>query len=184
MSIADLLRQYAGGQANVAPDQAEQHFDQVAGQVPREALGDSVAQALRSDQTPELPAIIGDLFGKANPEQRAGMLNQVLSALGPAVLSGAAGGILGQVLGGARERAAPAGPLPGAAQTPQVTPEQARTITPEQVQSITAQAEAHHPGIVDKLGQFYAQHPDLVKKLGAAALTVVLANLASRNRNS
>ncbi|HEU4374411.1 MAG TPA: hypothetical protein VFS02_13020, partial [Telluria sp.] len=55
---------------------------------------------------------------------------------------------------------------------------QASTMTPQQVQEIAAKAEQHNPGIVDKMGDFYAQHPQLVKGLGGAALALVLGHMA------
>jgi hypothetical protein len=51
-------------------------------------------------------------------------------------------------------------------------------MTPEQVQQIAAQAEQHNPGIVDRMGDFYAEHPTLVKTLGGAALAIALGHMA------
>jgi hypothetical protein len=90
--------------------------------------------------------------------------------MGPGLLSSLAGGALGN-LGGL-------GGLLGGGSQPQVTPEQASQMTPEQVQQIAAQAEQHNPGIVDRMGDFYAEHPTLVKTLGGAALAIALGHMA------
>ncbi|MCS0588794.1 hypothetical protein ACFQ09_24435 [Massilia norwichensis] len=161
--LGNMLQQYLGGAANANPAQAENDFDHVSQNVPREDVARGVTQALRSDQTPPFPQMVGNMFGNSNPDQRAGMLNQLLASVGPALLSGGAGGILGNLLGGGQNR---------------VTPEQASQISPDQVTQIAAQAEQHNPGIVDQMGDFYAQHPTLVKTLGGAALAIALGHLA------
>jgi hypothetical protein len=161
--LGNMLQQYLGGGVNANPAQAENDFDRVSQNVPREDVARGVTQALRSDQTPPFPQMVGNLFGNSNPDQRAGMLNQLLASVGPALLSGGAGGILGNLLGGGQNR---------------VTPEQASQLSPDQVTQIAAQAEQHNPGIVDHMGDFYAQHPTLVKTLGGAALAIALGHMA------
>ena len=91
--------------------------------------------------------------------------NQLLAGIGPGVLASLAGGSLRNVFQGNQAPTT-------------ITPEQARQITPEQVQEIAAGAEQHNPGIVDKMGDFYAQHPALVKGIGGAALAIVLGHIA------
>jgi hypothetical protein len=60
----------------------------------------------------------------------------------------------------------------------QITPEQASQLTPEQVQQIAEKAEQENPGVVERMGDFYAQHPNVVKGLGGAALAIALAHMA------
>ena len=171
MSFMDILKQYAQpNPANAATSAT--HFDQVAQSAPPEQVGKGVAAAFRSDQTPPFADMVGQLFGQSNGPQRAGVLNQLLGSLNPAMLSGLGGGVLGRLLGGADT---------GGAAAPAVTPAQASQLTPQQVQEIAAQAEKQDPGIVDKLGSFYAQHPDVVKGLGGMALAVILGKMASRD---
>jgi hypothetical protein len=67
----------------------------------------------------------------------------------------------------------------GAMAAPQLTPEQASQLSPDQVQEIAEKAEQENPGVVDRMGDFYAQHPNLVKGLGGAALAIALAHMAS-----
>ena len=38
-------------------------------------------------------------------------------------------------------------------------------------------------GVLDKVGNFYAQHPQLVKTLGSAAVAIALAGVSSRMRS-
>lgn len=171
MGFLDILQHYAQGAA--APERADQHFDQVAREAPPELVGQGIAEALRSDSTPPLSEMVGQLFGQSNPQQRAGLLNELTRSLGPTVLSSIAGGALGRVLGGAGA-AVPAG-------APSVTPAQASQITPEQASEVAAQAEAHDPSIAERIGGFYAQHPQVVKALGGVALAIALGHMARRN---
>lgn len=165
--LGNLLQQYAN--ANPAnPGQAEQDFDQVAQNAPQTDLAQGVTEAFRSDQTPPFPQMVGQLFGNSDGSQRAGMLNQLIGSIGPGVLSSIAGGALGSLFGRGNNASA----------TPQITADQASTMTPQQVQEIAEKAEQHNPGIVDKMGDFYAQHPQLVKGLGGAALALVLGHMA------
>lgn len=156
MSIFDILSQVVGGAS------AEQHFDNVAAQAPTEVLGKGLAEAFRSDQTPDIGSMVGQLFGNSTGSQQAGMLNQVLATLGPAVLSGLAGGVVGRMM------------TPGASQ---ITPEQASELSPQQVQDIVHEANQQSPGLADQLGSFYAEHASLIKTLGGAALAIAMVKM-------
>lgn len=164
MNIMDILKQYAD-----RPTDTQTDFDEVARQVPADVLGNGIAQAFRSDQTPSFGNMIGSLLGGSNPQQRAGLLNQLIGAVGPALLSGVAGGALGRLLQGAR----------GAAQ-PNLTPSDAEQLSPQQVQEIAVAAEKQDPSVLDKVGAYYAQHPELVKILGGTALAIALGQMATR----
>ncbi|PQO93708.1 hypothetical protein C5614_22400 [Massilia phosphatilytica] len=158
------MQQYLGGaNPNVNPAQAENDFDHVAQNVPRATVAQGVTQALRSDQTPPFSQMVGQLFGNSNPDQRAGMLNQLLANIGPSVLASVAGGSLGNLLGADQAR---------------VSPEQANQVSPEQVQELAAKAEQQNPGVVERMGDFYAEHPTLVKAIGGAALAIALGHMA------
>jgi len=160
-NLGNLLNQYLGGGAN--PAQAENDFDHVAQNSPLAALAQGVTQALRSDQTPPFGQMVGQMFSNGNPEQRAGMLNQLLANINPGLLSSVAGGIFGNLAGGDQAR---------------VSPEQAAQLSPQQVQELAAKAEQQNPGIVERMGDFYAQHPTLIKTIGGAALAVALGAMA------
>jgi hypothetical protein len=46
------------------------------------------------------------------------------------------------------------------------------------VQELAAKAEQQNPGIVERMGDFYAEHPTLVKAIGGAALAIALGHMA------
>jgi hypothetical protein len=165
--LGNMLQQYLDGGANADTTQAADDFERVAQAAPRETVAQGLSQALRSDQTPPFSQMVGQMFGQGSPDQRAGMLNQLLGSLGPGLLSSVAGGALGHLFGG------------GGGQPPaRITPDQAAQLSPDQVQDIAAKAEQHNPGIVDRMGDFYSDHPDLVKAVGGAALAIALGHIA------
>jgi hypothetical protein len=170
MSLLDILQQYAGGRAPEGAD-VHAHFDQVAKQTPPQVLGGGIAEAFRSDDTPPMGQMVGQLFDRSDPQQRAGALQQIIQAIGPAALSSIAGGALGRIFGNLGG---------GVAATPAVTPQQAQQVSPQDVSVAVEQAEKKDPSLADRLGAFYAQHPDLVKGLGATALAIALGRLHSR----
>ena len=165
MDLQSILAQYAGMAA--PKDNTADHFDTAAGQLPDHVVGQGVADAFRSDQTPAFGSLIGNLFRQSNGEQKAGLLNHLIGSLGPGALSQiAGGGALANVLGGAKT----------------ISPEQAQNVSPELVQQMATHAQKADPSIVDRASAFYAQHPTLVKTLGAAALSIVMSKMAQRQR--
>ena len=167
MGLIDILSQYANaGAASAPPANVEDHFDQAARESDPASLGGGIAAALRSDATPAFGQSVGDMFGKSNPQQQAGVVNQLIQALGSGALSGVAGGILGRILGDT-----PAG------STPTVTPAQASQLSPGDVSAIATHARVQDDSVVDKVSSFYAQHPTLVKTLGAAGLAIALGHM-------
>ena len=169
--IGGLLQQYTGAQANQAPQTVDSDFDQFTQAAPQSALADGLAAAFRSQQTPPFPNMLAQLFGQSGGQQRAGILNMLISTLGPTLVSqmltrGGASGLAG---------------LLGSGQT-SVSPQQAEQVPPEVVQQIAEQAESKDPSVVDTLSNFYAQHPTLIKTLGGAALTIALAHIANRQQ--
>ena len=170
MGLLDILQQYVGN-AGATAGQTEAHFDEVAQHASPSDLGSGIAAALRSDATPPFGQIVGNLFGQANSQQQAGMLNQLVQALGPAALSGVAGGVLGRMFGNS-----------GAATT--ITPDQASKLSPDDVAAIAAHAEKQDPSVIDRLSSFYAEHPTLVKSIGVAALGIAMRHMGSRQQAS
>lgn len=206
--IGNILQQYGGGgvNPNQPPDDIEQHFDQVAQNSPNDDLADGLSEAFRSNQTPPFPSMVGQLFGQADSNQRAGMMNQLLAALGPAVISsmlnrgaggggqgglGGLGGMLGGLgagLGGGAQGGGLGGILGGllngssGQQQMQVRPEDVERMRPEEFEELARHAERENPGIVDQMSRFYAQNPGLVKALGGAALAIALGKMSQRGR--
>lgn len=170
MSLMDILQRYHDATAARPPETADADFDHVSGQAPQEVLGQGLGDAFRSDDTPPFEDMVSRLFGQSNGVQRAGMLNQLLRTLGPAVISAIGSGVLSRI----------GRPSPGG--IPQVTPEQASQLSPEDVKEIAAKAREHDPSVLDKVGGYYAQHPQLVKTLGSAALAIAMAGMSNRMR--
>ncbi|HEX8091490.1 MAG TPA: hypothetical protein VF762_21735, partial [Blastocatellia bacterium] len=159
--LGGLLEQYTGVGASQAPSTVHDDFDQFAQVAPSGTLADGLSAAFRSDQTPPFGQMVGHLFGQSNGHQRAGILNTLISTLGPTLVAQllarrGAQGLAGLLTGGRR----------------QVTPEEAQQVPPEAVEEIAAQAEKKDPSVIDTLSNFYAEHPTLVKTLGGAALAI------------
>lgn len=174
--IGGMLQQYSGANANQAPQTVHDDYDQFAQAAPQSAIAEGLSAAFRSNETPPFGNMVAQMFGNANGQQRAGILNSLIAAAGPALLSQimSRGGSGGGGLSGL------AGLLGGGQQ--QVTPEQAEQVSPEAVQEIAAQAEQKDPSVVDQLSNFYSEHPTLVKTLGGAALTIALAKIAQQQQ--
>lgn len=166
MGLMDILQQYAG-----RPTDTETDFNEVAPQVPPDVLGDGLAHAFKAEQTPPFGNMVGQLFGHSNAQQRAGLLEQLIRTVGPAVLANIGGGAFGKL---ARGSAA------GGDATPTISAAEAAKITPDQVREIAAEAEKKDPSVLDRIGGFYGQHPEVVKVLGGAALAIALGQMANR----
>ena len=156
MALLDTLQQILANATNPDP----KHVDQLSREAPKDQLGAGVADALRSDQTPALGETLSALFANASPQDRADILNMLTEKFG----AGALGGVADGALAGHEGR-----------NTPMVDTTKASQITPAQVRDVAVAAEQGEPGILDRIGGFYAEHPDLVKTLGAGALMVALA---------
>lgn len=169
--IGNLLKQYSSGGAAAAPaPDVHSHFDQVAQAAPAGSIADGLSAMFNSDKTPAFGQMLSQLFNNSSGDQKAGVINQILSSVPPGtlttLLSGAGlAGILGQG-------------------TTQVTPEQAQKLSPEAVQQLATQAHNADPSIVDSVSNFYAQHTTLVKTLGGAALTIALAKVAEKQKQA
>ena len=157
MGLLDVLNQLTS-----AGSVSEQHFDQAAQAAPLDVLGSALAGAFRSDETPPIGNMVGQLFGNSNAQQQAGLINQILAAVGPAAAASVAGGVLGRILS------------PGASK---VTADQASQLTPDEVQEVVTHAHTANPDLAEQLGNFYAQHSGLIKTLGSAALLVAMTKM-------
>jgi hypothetical protein len=113
--------------------------------------------------------MVSGLFGQSSPDQKAGLLNQILASLPPGTaqaLAGAGGmGALQSLLTGNK-----------------VTPQQASEVPPHEVETLAKQAAKKDPTIVDKAAGFYAQHPQLVKGIGVAALGLLMSRISQTRR--
>ncbi len=169
MGWADAIRDLMGGGAAGGAAQApaipnpEQTFQQAAQQAPPQVVGAGLAEAFRSNQTPSFPEMVSTLFSHSNPDQRAGLLSRLMSAAGPAALSGPLAGLL------------------GGNTTGQVTPQQASQVSPAAVQELAQHAQNGNPSIVDEVGHFYSQHPQVVQALGGLALSIAIQHMVRRS---
>ena len=171
--VGDLLRQYTSGGAAAAAQPAPDvhaHFDEVAQAAPPSVLAEGLTAAFNSDKTPAFGQMLSTLFNNSTGDQKAGIVNHLLSSVSP--------GALTQLL----SSAGLAG-LMGSGST-QLTPEQAQKLSPEVVQQFATHAQKANPSVVESVSNFYAQHTTLVKTLGGAALTIALAKVAERQRQA
>lgn len=163
--LVGMFEQYRGASAANPPQNVQQDYQQAAQSVPSSHLADALSEAFHSAETPPFAQMIGTLFSKSNPQQRAGLLSQLLSSVGPGVLaSGGLGSLAGLLHGG----------------NPQVSPEQANQVSPDAVKQLAEHAEKQNPSIIEQASQFYAQHPTLVQALGAGSLALIMSHLSRR----
>jgi hypothetical protein len=164
-AISDIVSRYSGAQGGTASAPADPHQDyrNIAQTAPPQVMADALAHAFRSDQTPSFPEMVSSLFCASNPEQRAGMLNQLIAAIGPAALANVPG--LNDLVKSSGQS---------------VTPQSVSKISAEQVQQVATDAQRSNPSIVDQVSSFYAQHPNVVRALGSAAITIAIQHIARR----
>jgi hypothetical protein len=165
-ALEDIFQRYRGqaGGAAAAPENPHQDFQQVTQAAPPNVIASGISQAFHSDQTPPFPEMLANLFSHSDPNQRAGLLNQLLKSVEPAALAALPGlaGLSSLLRGGT------------------ITPDQASQILPGQVQQMAAHAERQNPSVVDKVSGFYAQHPEVMKAAGGLALTIALQHMLKR----
>jgi hypothetical protein len=169
--LGGLLKQYTSGGAvaQPAPD-VHAHFDQVAQAAPASAIAEGLTAAFNSDKTPAFGQMLSTLFNNSTGDQKAGMINKLLSSVNPSTLT--------QVLSGAGLAG-----LMGEGNA-QLTPDQAQKLSPEAVQQLATHAQKSNPSVVETVSTFYSQHTTLIKTLGGAALSVALAKVAERQRQT
>lgn len=183
-AFRDILDRYDARDARAVPDTIEDDFDQVAPALPADALSDGLAAAFRADETPEFAQMTSQMFGRAGGAQKAGILNNLIAAVGPAVLqqilgrrqasaagtpapapSGGLGDLLGRVLRGGGD---------------EVRPEEAEQVDPRDVEDLAREAEKKDPSVIDKISRVFAEQPQLLKTLGGIALAIALGRVAQR----
>lgn len=168
MQLADLVGifdQYRNASVTNPPQSVQQDYQRAAEAVPPSHLADALSEAFRSGETPPFSQMISNLFANSSPDQRAGILNHLLGAVGPRALGSFGFGSLGGLLRGTNAS---------------VSPEQANQVSQEDVQLLAAHAEQQNPSIIDHAGQFYSQHPKLVQALGAGSLALIMSHLSRR----
>ena len=165
-NLSNIASQLASGNASAAD--VHSTYDQVAHAVPQGELADGLSAAFRSDQTPPFEQMVTGLFNQSSPDQKAGLLNQLIAALG----SGGAAQVLASTGG--------LGGLAGMLSGGRVTPQQAEQVPPQAVEVLAQQAAKKDPSIIDRAAGFYAQHPTLVKAIGVGALAFLMSKISKR----
>lgn len=163
--IGTVLQRYQGTSASSAPQSAADDFTKVADLAPASAISDGLAAAFHSQSTPSFGEMIAQLFAQSDGAQRAGILNHLLAAAGPAATA----------LG------IPASLHPPGGARAEAVPEETQQLSPEAVQRLAEEAQKRDPSIVQTASAFYAQHPTLVKSLGVGALAVIMSHLSQRH---
>jgi len=167
MSILDQLGGILNQYSSPTPPQenATEHFQQVATQVPRSQLGGLLSSIFESPETGSFGDNISQMFSRSDPQQKAGILNRLLQAAGGAgALSN-----LGLNLPG----------LGSGADVP-VSPSQAQQVSPATVKEMADHAQQQNPGIVEQAGEFYSHHPQLVQALGTGVAIWAMQKLLNR----
>ena len=171
MGLMDELGSLAKQLSSGSVSEADLHgmYDRAAQALPQGSLSSALSHTFQSDQTPPFQQMLASLFQNSSPDQKAGMLNQLIASLGPGALAalGSAGGL---------------GALTGMLGGGNVTPQQAQQVSPQQVQVLAENAAKKDPSIVDKAASFYAQHPTLVKTIGAGALALLMSRMSAARR--
>jgi hypothetical protein len=168
MDLMDLLGHYAR-HPNQPPPHVFDDFDRVAQEAPPEEISHGLEEAFRSDATPPFEQMVGQLYERSDPQQRAGLLQEILASLGGGMAGGAAGGALGDI-------------LRNVVRGNRVSPEEARQIPAEKVEAATREAADRNPSLIERVSRFYAQPPQLVHTLWQAALGIALTQMARRRK--
>ena len=164
-AISGILQKYTNADPSQASQDVHQHFDAVSQAAPQGVLAKGISAAFNSDQTPAFGQMVANLFNQSSPDQKAGMLSQLLTSAGPGVTALLASkGLSGLVNS-----------------TGQVDPQAASQISADTVAEVASHAQEQNPSIVDTISGFYAQHPTLVKALGATALSIAMAKVSQRS---
>ena len=169
--LGGILERYAAAPQGQPSASTHEDFDKLTQAAPASVVADGLAAAFRSEATPPFAQMLAQLFGRSPGPQQSNTLNALISVLGPPVAA--------QLL--SRHGAeVPAASLRQGQQD--VPPDSAAQVSPQAVEKMAAEAEKKDPSIVDRISQLYAQQPQLVKTLGAAALSVVMAQVLQRQR--
>src|SRR6185436_18820347 len=134
MDLMDLLGHYAR-HPNQPPPHVFDDFERVAQEAPEE-ISHGLEEAFRSDATPPFEEMVGHLYERSDPQQRAGLLQEILQSLGGGMAGGAAGGALGNI-------------LRNAVRGNRISPEEARQIPANEVEAATREAAERNPSLIE-----------------------------------
>ena len=79
MGLMDVLGRYAQ-QSHQPPPDVLGDFHRVAQEAPPGVLSEGLEDAFRAETTPPFEQMVGQLFGRSNPQQRSGLLKEILGS--------------------------------------------------------------------------------------------------------
>ena len=166
--LKGVLDQYSGASADQPPQNVHEHFDQAARNAPQDTLADGISHAFQSNQTAPFHQMVSQLFANGNPQQRTGLLNELLSAASTSGIQAGGSGLSGlaSLFKGGNTN---------------ITPQQAQQVSPQQVEQLAQHVNNNNPSAIDRISGFVSQHPGWFKTLGAGALTVAMAKMAEHH---
>ena len=154
MGLLDALSQIANAiSQNSQPQQS--HVDEIVRDAPRDTVREGLREAFDAGDTPSMGEQVGQMFGQSSNQQQAGLINQVIQALGPAAAAALAGGVLQKVM------------KPG---EQQVDADAVAQLSPTEVTQVVNEAQQQQPELSQRLSEFYADNSGLIKALGCVAL--------------
>lgn len=140
MSLLDVIVGMSKAAASGERDQSVEADDHVEKATLPQAFGDST----------DLGDLVGSLFANSSDTQKQGLINQVMSMLGPQGSE-----IAADSLG--------VSPAEGASE---YSEQDAANISPEQVRALIEKARPFAPDLADRLGGFYSENQDLLHSVG------------------
>ena len=167
MGLLDTLTQIVNAASQNSQPQ-QQQVEELQ-QAPADVLSQGLREAFDSKDTPSIGNLVGQMFGQSSNQQQAGLINQIIQAVGPAAATALAGGVLQKVL------------KPG---SDQVEAADVAQLSADEVTSVVNEAQAQRPELSQQLSEFYSQHSGLIKALGGVALlaaAIKMKQYAERN---
>ncbi len=116
--------------ASSQPQQS--HVDEIVRDAPRDTVREGLREAFDAGDTPSMGEQVGQMFGQSSNQQQAGLINQVIQALGPAAAAALAGGVLQKVM------------KPG---EQQVDADAVAQLSPTEVTQVVNQAQQQQPEV-------------------------------------
>lgn len=166
--IGGLLQHYVSMSPEQAPSVTSDDFVKVADVVPRQPLAESLADALRSNQTPALGSVAVNMFEHLSNHDKKLLLDTLVTPI-------PVGSLLGLL-----HRCRISDQMSAAMADGELSSNEAATIEPDVVRLIAACAEQHDNRILERVSEILAERPSLAKDLGPGALAVALESLSHR----
>lgn len=165
MSVLDqlsgLFNSVASG--NLSEQETHSHYDQIAQQVPQQSLGAAIGPVLAGLSNGEVQQRVLNSAQQMSPDQRGGITQALLGALGGGMGGANLGGLLNQL-----------GISPSVASNPQ-------SASPDEIARLAGQAHATDSGLFGQAMSFYSAHPTLVKALGTSVIAGIVGNLSRQS---